>query len=109
MTISELATTVSGTIAAGGIFTAVISRAFKHWLGEQLKELRPNGGGSTYDIIRRTAQNVDDLHAKNEELLERVSKLEQVVVAWTPVKKTAPKATKITTTAKKATSGKTKS
>lgn len=110
MTIPDYATTVSAILAVFGIAGVVISRAFKHWLGEQLselKELKPNGGGSTYDIVRQVAMDTSraavaaeqaaltakEAHAHIETILERVSNLEQVVVAWTlkkvtPVKKT---------------------
>jgi len=106
MSIPDWATTASGIIAVGAVFAVLVSRAFKHWLGEQLhelKELKPNGGGSTYDIVRQVAmdtsraavaaeqaaQTAKEAHAHIETILERVSNLEQVVIAWTP-KKIAP-------------------
>ena len=82
----------AGTLAAGvGWF---VSRAIKHWMHEQLVELRPNGGGSTYDQVRQAATDakraafaaeraVDsamELHGHLTELSSRVSSLEQVIV-----------------------------
>ena len=106
MSIPDWATTVSGTLAVLAVVGVVVSRAFKHWLGEQfheLKELKPNGGGSTYDIVRQVAMDTSraavaaeqaaetakEAHENIEQILNRVSNLEQVVVSWTP-KKVAP-------------------
>lgn len=100
MTIPDWATTVSGIIAVGGVASMIISRAIKHWLHESLSELRPNGGGSTYDVIRRAAADAEraahnaqmaadqalDVREQIDQVLHRVSNLEQVVVSWTPSK-----------------------
>lgn len=95
MTISDYATIISAVLGIGAAVSVVAGRAAKHWLGEQLSELKPNGGGSTYDIIRRAALDAqraanaaEEAHAHIEQVLERVSNLEQVVVAWTPKKVT---------------------
>ena len=98
--IPDWATTVSGIIAVGAVVSMVLARAFKHWLHESLSELRPNGGGSTYDVIRRAASDAEraahaaeraadqamDVREQMEQVLSRVSNLEQVVVSWTPSK-----------------------
>jgi len=106
VSIPDWATTVSAVLAVCAVVGVVVSRAFKHWLGEQfheLKELKPNGGGSTYDIVRQVAmdtsraavaaeqaaQTAKEAHVHIETILDRVSNLEQVVIAWTP-KKIAP-------------------
>ena len=71
------------------------------------RELKPNGGGSTYDIVRRAALDAqraanaaEEAHAHTEQLLERVSNLEQVVVAWTPKKAPAARGTRKPTATK---------
>lgn len=103
MTVPDWATTISGVIAIGAVVSVVVSRAFKHWMREQLIELRPNGGGSTYDIVRKVARETEraadaaekaadsalEVHAHLEDIANRVSSLEQVIVAWTPKKATA--------------------
>ena len=109
MSLADYATIISGVVAVGASVSVVIGRALKHWIGEQLSELKPNGGGSTYDGVRRAALDAqraanaaEEAHAHTEQLLERVSNLEQVVVAWAPAKKIAPSArgTKKATTTK---------
>lgn len=101
MSLADYATIISAIIAVGAVVSVVAGRAAKHWLGEQLSELKPNGGGSTYDIVRRAALDAqraanaaEEAHAHTEQLLERVSNLEQVVVAWTPKKTTSARGTK---------------
>jgi hypothetical protein len=105
MTIADIATVISGAIAVGAVVLVVVSRAFKHWMQEQLIELRPNGGGSTYDIVRKVARETEraadaaekaadtalEVHAHLEDIASRVSSLEQVIVAWTPKKKNVNK------------------
>lgn len=92
--ITDWATIVGGVgtlITGAGWF---IGRAIKHWLHEQLVELRPNGGGSTYDQVRKAAKDAEraafaaeravdsamELHGHLTELSSRVSSLEQVIV-----------------------------
>lgn len=103
MNIPDWATVASGVIAVGAVCFAIIGRAVKHWMHEQLVELRPNGGGSTYDIVRKVARETEraadaaekaadsalEVHAHLEDIANRVSSLEQVIVAWTPKKTTA--------------------
>jgi hypothetical protein len=103
VTVPDVATTISGIVAIGAVVLVVLSRAFKHWMHEQLVELRPNGGGSTYDIVRKVARETEraadaaekaadsalEVHAHLEDIANRVSSLEQVIVAWTPKKTTA--------------------
>ena len=105
MNIPDWATVASGVIAIGAVCFAVIGRAIKHWMHEQLVELRPNGGGSTYDIVRQVARETEraayaaekaadtalEVHAHLEDIAKRVSGLEQVIVAWTPKKATTPR------------------
>jgi len=92
--VSDWATVIGGvgTLTAG--FSWFVGRAVKHWIHEQLVELRPNGGGSTYDQVRQAATDakraafaaeraVDSamqLHGHLTELSSRVSSLEQVIV-----------------------------
>ena len=92
--VSDWATVIGGvgTLTAG--FGWFVGRAIKHWMHEQLVELRPNGGGSTYDQVRQAATDakraafaaeraVDstiELHGHLTELSSRVSSLEQVIV-----------------------------
>jgi len=98
--IPDIATTISGAaVIVAGIWV-IASRAIKHWLHESLSELRPNGGGSTYDVIRRAAEDASraahaaeraadqamDVREQIDQVLNRVSALEQVVVSWTPKK-----------------------
>ena len=104
-TTADVATIVSTVLAVLGIVGAVISRAIKHWLHEAMSELRPNGGGSTYDLVRKAARDAEraahaaeraadqamDVREQVDTMIERVSNLEQIVVAWTP-KKTARQA-----------------
>lgn len=106
MTATDLATIISGAIAIVGVVGAVISRAIKHWLHESLVELRPNGGGSTYDLVRKAARDAEraahaaeraadqalDVREQVDTMIERVSNLEQIVVAWTPRKAAVKKA-----------------
>jgi len=101
---ADIATILSTVLACLGIAGAIISRAIKHWLHEAMVELRPNGGGSTYDLVRkaasdaaraahaaeRAADQAMDVREQLDTMIERVSNLEQTVIAWTP-KKTAPK------------------
>lgn len=102
MSVSDWAAVISTGLAVTAIFTAILARAVKHWMHEQLVELRPNGGGSTYDIVRKVARETEraadaaekaadtalEVHAHLEDIGKRVSSLEQVVVAWTPKKAT---------------------
>jgi len=101
---ADFATIASGVLAVAGVVGTVISRAIKHWLHEAMIELRPNGGGSTYDMVRKAARDAEraahaaeraadqamDVREQVDTMIERVSNLEQTVIAWTP-KKTAPK------------------
>jgi len=100
--IPDWMTTASGIIAVGGVIGAIFSRAIKHWLHESLVELRPNHGSSTYDVIRKAAEDAQraahaaeraadqaiDVKEQIDQVLNRVSALEQVVVSWTPKKVT---------------------
>ena len=104
--IPDWATTISGVVAVGGVIGALLTRAIKHWLHESLVELRPNHGSSTYDVIRKAAEDAQraahaaeraadqaiDVKEQINQVLNRVSALEQVVVSWTP-KKVATKTT----------------
>ena len=98
--IPDIATTISGVaVLVAGIWV-VLNRAIKHWLHESLVELRPNHGSSTYDVIRKAAQDASraahaaeraadqaiDVKEQIDQVLNRVSALEQVVVSWTPKK-----------------------
>jgi len=101
---ADIATISSAVLAFVGIAGAVISRAIKQWLHEAMVELRPNGGGSTYDLVRKAARDAEraahaaeraadqamDVREQVDTMIERVSNLEQTVIAWTP-KKSAPK------------------
>lgn len=101
---ADLIAIISGALAIAGVLGAIVSRAIKHWLHEAMVELRPNGGGSTYDMVRKAARDAEraahaaeraadqamDVREQVDTMIERVSNLEQIVVSWTP-KKTAPK------------------
>lgn len=101
---ADIATIGSGVIAVVGVVGTVVGRAIKHWLHEAMVELRPNGGGSTYDLVRQAARDAEraahaaeraadqamDVREQVDTMIERVSNLEQVVIAST-VKKSAPK------------------
>lgn len=92
--ITDWATVIGsvGTVVAGAGW--IVSRAFKHWIHEQLVELRPNGGGSTYDQVRKAAKDAEraafaaeravdsalELHGHITEISNRVSSLEQIIV-----------------------------
>ena len=96
----DIATVISGVIAVAGVMGAVLSRAIKSWLHDSLVELRPNHGSSTYDVIRKAAEDASraahaaeraadqamDVREQIDQVLNRVSALEQVVVSWTPKK-----------------------
>jgi hypothetical protein len=103
MNLPDWATVASGVVAIGAVFFTIAGRAAKHWIAEQLTELKPNGGGSTYDIVRKVARETEraadaaekaadsalEVHAHLEDIANRVSSLEQVIVAWTPKKATS--------------------
>jgi HAMP domain-containing protein len=96
MNLNNALQSVAAIVAILAACIAAITWVIKHWIHDQLSELRPNGGGSTYDVIRKVARDVEraaeaseENRAHIEQVLERVSNLEQVVVAWTP-KKIAP-------------------
>jgi hypothetical protein len=103
MSIQDWAAVISTGIAVTAVIGAVLTRAIKHWMHEQLVELRPNGGGSTYDIVRKVARETEraadaaekaadtatEVHAHLEDIAQRVSSLEQVIVSWTPKKVSA--------------------
>jgi hypothetical protein len=105
MTIPDWAAVISTGLAITAVIGAILTRAIKHWMHEQLVELRPNGGGSTYDIVRKVARETEraayaaekaadtalEVHAHLEDIAKRVSSLEQVIVAWTPKKATTPR------------------
>ena len=102
MNIPDWAAVISTGLAVAAVIGTILTRAFKHWMHEQLVELRPNGGGSTYDIVRKVARETEraadaaekaadtalEVHAHLEDIAKRVSSLEQVIVAWTPKKAT---------------------
>lgn len=103
MNLPDWAAVISTGLAIAAVIGAILTRAIKHWMHEQLVELRPNGGGSTYDIVRKVARETEraadaaekaadtalEVHAHLEDIANRVSSLEQVIVAWTPKKATA--------------------
>ena len=103
MNLPDWAAVISTGLGLAAVFGAILTRAIKHWMHEQLVELRPNGGGSTYDIVRKVARETEraadaaeraadtaiEVHAHLEDIAKRVSGLEQVIVAWTPKKTTA--------------------
>jgi len=64
---------LSGILVSISIVGAFVSRALRRWIKEQLIELRPNGGGSTYDLVRTIARDL-------EVLGKRVSSIEQFIV-----------------------------
>lgn len=109
MSIPDWATVISCALGVGAVLFMILGRAAKHWLHEQFTELRPNGGGSTYDIVRKVARDAEraadaaekaadtaiEVHAHLEDVLARVSNLEQTVVAWTPKKSVATSRKKV--------------
>jgi len=104
LSIPDWFSTVASGLAIAGVAGAIISRAIKSWLHDAMVELRPNGGGSTYDLVRKAARDAEraahaaeraadqamDVREQVNTMIERVSNLEQTVIAWTP-KKTAQK------------------
>ena len=102
ISIPDWFSTVASGLAIAGVFGAIISRLIKSWLHDAMVELRPNGGGSTYDLVRKAAKDAEraafaaeraldqamDVREQVDTMIERVSNLEQTVIAWTP-KKTA--------------------
>jgi hypothetical protein len=98
--IPDWATTISGIAVLVAGLSVILNRAIKHWLHESLAELRPNHGSSTYDVIRKAAEDASraahaaeraadqamDVREQIDQVLNRVSALEQVVVSWTPTK-----------------------
>ena len=105
MNVPDWATVISTGLAIAAVLFAIAGRIAKQWIAEQLVELRPNGGGSTYDIVRKVARETEraadaaekaaesaiEVHAHLEDIASRVSSLEQVIVAWTPRKSSAPR------------------
>jgi hypothetical protein len=95
MNLTDWSTIVSAIVAVATVFTSVLAFVVRHWIKDQLKELRPNGGGSTYDIIRKAAFDaqraanaaeqaaVYSVEASEQigEIIGRVSALEQAVIA----------------------------
>lgn len=84
-------------IGVGGVAVAVLGWSAKHWLKDQLKEIRPNGGESTVDKVReaardakRAADAAERIADEFDEMKERVSNMEQVIIKWTP-RKSAPR------------------
>jgi len=104
LSIPDWVSTVASGLAIAGVFGAIVSRLIKSWLHDAMVELRPNGGGSTYDLVRKAAKDAEraafaaeracdqamDVREQVDTMIERVSNLEQTVISWTP-KKTAPK------------------
>ena len=102
ISIPDWVSTVASGLAIAGVFGAVISRLVKSWLHDAMVELRPNGGGSTYDLVRKAAKDAEraafaaeracdqamNVREQVDTMIERVSNLEQTVISWTP-KKTA--------------------
>ena len=104
ISIPDWVSTVASGLAIAGVFGAIVSRLVKSWLHDAMVELRPNGGGSTYDLVRKAARDAEraahaaeracdqamDVREQVDTMIERVSNLEQTVISWTP-KKSAPK------------------
>jgi hypothetical protein len=49
----SIAAIVSAAVAVLSIILGAIVWVLKLWLHEQLRELRPNGGGSMLDLVRK--------------------------------------------------------
>jgi len=104
ISIPDWFSTVASGLAIAGVFGAIVSRLIKSWLHDAMAELRPNGGGSTYDLVRKAARDAEraahaaeraadqamNVREQVDTMIERVSNLEQTVIAWTP-KKSATK------------------
>jgi len=102
ISIPDWVSTVASGLAIAGVFGAIVSRLVKSWLHDAMVELRPNGGGSTYDLVRKAAKDAEraafaaeracdqamNVREQVDTMIERVSNLEQTVISWTP-KKTA--------------------
>lgn len=96
MTVQDYAAITTVIIGVGGVAVAILGWSAKHWLVDQLKEIRPNGGTSTVDKVRdaardaaRAADAAERIAADFDDLKERVSNIEQVIIKWTPRKTVA--------------------
>lgn len=95
MTVQDYAAMTTVIMAVGGVGVAVLGWSAKHWLKDQLKEIRPNGGESTVDKVRQAAKDAaraadaaERVALEMDDLKERVSNIEQVIIKWTPRKQT---------------------
>ena len=100
MSVQDYAAMTTVIIGVGGVAVAVLGWSAKHWLKDQLKEIRPNGGESTVDKVReaardakRAAEAAERVAQDFDDLKDRVSNIEQVIVKWTPRKQPARRRT----------------
>ena len=96
MTVQEYAALITIILGVGGVAVAILGWSAKHWLVDQLKEIRPNGGESTVDKVRqaaidakRAADAAERIAYEFDDMKERVSNIEQVIIKWTPRKTAA--------------------
>ena len=59
--ILDVAATIATILGGLAILFSIAAWAFKNWLKNYLQELKPNGGSSLADSIKRIEQRIDFL------------------------------------------------
>lgn len=59
--ILDVAATIATILGGLVVLFSIVAWAFKNWLKNYLQELKPNGGSSLADSIKRIEQRIDYL------------------------------------------------